>query len=537
MKKSIILFIVVLGIVLTGICIFFYNQTVAPEKPVQSYETISPKYQSRGYTNLYCTSLANYYFTDEMDNFAEEYIGKAEIILQTAIHKYHIQPMMPGVVNICFRGDSVFYEGNSKTDYLEINPDDKMQEGILTYFVSGGKLPIWLCRGLERYWINQYHGVQSEFNLKSWICDAQKNNLPALGDEWVIPNLIKSELSKDVTSAAEKLVECLDDKNKLYSLIECYLKDNFREAEKIYYSEMEYISNTNLKDTNFYFHYYMNQYQEDIHQDILFSVQSEEAIYYFSDNDFWNLANVHDYLKTGESSITYAEEWFGKENSEVLKVYYIITDNINLIGQYSHPDKKEIYYYNMKNYPPIGVVHEAVHVMLELFGYHTQGLYEEGRGRGQELFEEDLCGAIEILYTMETSDETAIRNNYIQNLQILRDYCGDDATLEYLLTVISQGGDANKTNAYICSDLIAIQTIKKEDLEKKVNESEDRKLYLLNPDVGSAFLVHLLEKGERIDLLEIYENVNCAKEIYGQTLDELIDEWIIHLKMYAYKGK
>lgn len=93
----------------------------------------------------------------------------------------------------------------------------------------------------------------------------------------------------------------------------------------------------------------MNQYQEDIHKDVLFSVQAEEAIHYFSDHDFWNLANVHEYLKTGESSITYTEEWFDKENSELLKVYYIITDNINLTGQYSCPDKKEIYYCNMKN--------------------------------------------------------------------------------------------------------------------------------------------------------------------------------------------
>ena len=537
MRKNILLFIIMLGIILGGICIFFHNQTLTLEKPVKSYETISPKYQSRGYTNLYCTSLANYYFTYEMNDFAEEFIWKAEIVLQTAMNQYHIRPMMPGVVNICFRENSIFYEGNSKTDYLEINPNDKMQEGILIYFVSGGKLPIWLCSGLEKYWINQYLGIQSEFNLGLWICEAQKNNLPVLGDEWFIPNLIKSDLSKDVTAAAEKLVECLDYKNKLHSLIKCYLEDNFRNAGKIYYSEMERVSNTKLKDTNFYFHYYMNQYQEDIHKDVLFSVQAEEAIYYFSDHDFWNLANVHEYLKTGESSITYTEEWFDKENSELLKVYYIITDNINLTGQYSYPDKKEIYYCNMKKYPPIGVVHEAVHVMLDLFGYHTQGLYEEGRGRGQKSFEEDLCAAISILYTMETGDETAIRNNYIQSLQILRGYCGDDATLEYLLTVISQGGDANKTNAYIWSDLIAIQTIKKEDLEKKVNQSEDRKLYLLNPDVGSAFLVHLLEKGERIDLLEIYENVNCAKEIYGQTLNELIDEWIIHLKTYAYKGK
>ena len=128
-------------------------------------------------------------------------------------------------------------------------------------------------------------------------------------------------------------MECLDYKNKLHSLIKCYLEDNFKNAGKIYYSEMECVSNTNLKDTNFYFHYYINQYQEDIHKDVLFSVQAEEAIYYFSDNDFWNLANVHEYFKTGESSITYTEEWFDKENSELLKEYYINTDNINLTGQ------------------------------------------------------------------------------------------------------------------------------------------------------------------------------------------------------------
>ncbi len=59
MKKNILLFIIMLGIILGRICIFFHNQTLTLEKPVKSYETISPKYQSRGYTNLYRTSLAN----------------------------------------------------------------------------------------------------------------------------------------------------------------------------------------------------------------------------------------------------------------------------------------------------------------------------------------------------------------------------------------------------------------------------------------------------------------------------------------------
>lgn len=126
---------------------------------------VSAAYSSRGYDQMAVTEHANYYFQSQANFDEMELIKRSEIILQTAIEQYHIQPMVSDI-KICFQDNSVRYLGLRKPTYVEINSNDEAQVGMLLYFISGGKLPVWLCSGLERYWVNLYDGTNSQFDLK-----------------------------------------------------------------------------------------------------------------------------------------------------------------------------------------------------------------------------------------------------------------------------------------------------------------------------------------------------------------------------------
>ena len=441
---------IILLISLTG-CSFQYNEIIDLSEIHIQEAALSTEYISKGYDRYYSTEHAHYYFPAEANWDEKKLIQKAEIILKTAFEQYEIKTMSSDHINICFNEEAARYTGKTKASYVELDPTDATK-GTLVYFISEGKLPVWLCCGLEIHCRNSYSeifGDSDTIEIKQWAQEAYSEGLPGLGDEWIIPGLIENDLSNQVIAVAGKFVEHLENNKQLPELIQYYLSDNWEKAEELRNREWEKASGIPNKSTNpLVFHYIINQYDHSyFEEDLMFYIQGKEGTYYYSEADWWEYTKAVDYAITGESSISYTEEWFGYDYHGPLDVYYLVSENPEeKHGQFYDRQGNRIYaYVSNEKQDPIGIVHEVAHAIVRISGINTSG-FETHNQTAREWFEEALCTAVSNLYNMGTDNIIAARNAYLYALRCLRAYCGDDNTLQYLLTVISKNGDANRCN-------------------------------------------------------------------------------------------
>lgn len=521
-------------------CSLNHNQTGELSSiDIQELTSISStEYTNKGYDRQYSTEHANYFFPADTDWDEKELILKSEMILVTLLEEYNLKPMTSNI-NICFNEDAVRYTEKTKASYVELDPNE-LNTGILAYFISGGKFPAWLCCGLEVNCLNRHNQTfdneNHKIDLKTWAQEADLKRLPSLGDEWFIPGIIEDDLSNSVITVAGKFVEFLEANGQLPELMQCYIYDKWKEAETLRKESWE--KSTGIQNESYdqlVFHYMINQYSHSyFEEDLLFYVQGQEGTYYYSAAPWWDYEKVIDYVTTGESSISYTENWLGYAYNGLLDVYYLVPVNSEAKhGQFYDRQGNRIYsYVTNEKQAPIGIAHEVVHAIIRISGLRTLG-FDIVQSSTKEWFEEALCTTISTLYQMETEDAIVARNAYLYSLHCLRAYCGDDCALQYLLTVISQNGDANRLDAVVFSDLVAITFIDQMKLEEKALSTGSRVNYMSEYNVAPSFILYLLEKrGEKEQFMQVYQDISSCEEIYGMQLDDLIYEWICYLNKY-----
>lgn len=551
--KKLVGIIAAMTVILTGCSMQWGNEMNLPNgQELELRQITLEEYEMRRYNRTMETENAVYYFSAGLDADETELVRMAEIILQAARQDYGIQPLNSEKLGICFREDSVRNAWNEKTTYIELNPNDAGQQGMLLNFISGEKLPVWLCVGLERDWLKQYNELddeERETGLKEWAQKSEEKGLPMLGDEWFVPGMIEDELREDAPAAAGQYVGCLKKRNQLKKLVESYYQSEQQKAEEIRIREWDKATGVDGTDPHgLTFRYLMSRDMEqsqngtimNANKNILFYVRAKEGTYYYSDTEDWTYQNAVDYATVGESSIEYVGDWFDYHFDQPLDVFYMVDDNSGH-GMHANTAQKSVVVRMEKMIKAIDITHEIVHLTLSDAGLNknTKGLYQDGRNHNSKFhFEEAICEVVSAMCSVESDDALLKRNSYLRCLKLLRAACGDEYVLQYLLTVISQNKDANKLEPMIWHDLLAISIIEQRNIIEKVETMGDKMQYLLDYDVVTSFFLRLLlEKGDKEDLMKIYEDISCVEEVYGATLNEMIDEWIEHLNRYVWNSR
>ena len=538
-KKIYLLILLSILIFLTGCTITHKSGSeIGQLDDMTFYDTVPDGYAAKGYYEWTETDNAIYYFSYGNDEEKTQLVRKAETIIQMAVKQYQMQPMVPSEkITVSFRQDSVKYYGNGPSIGVEINPQDRNQAGVLTYFISGGQLPAWLCIGLEQYWLDG-NGIcdlviDREIDAAEWYQSAMHKGLPALGDEWLIPGLISDELSDDIQSVAYAFVRYLDDNNQLSKIIKTYPENQTQwEAELIRNSLWSEFTNTEpQEEMEFIFYYLMNQYvYPSFQKNILFWIKGAQGNYYYSEADWWTIEKAKEYAYAGEDSIKYVKDWFSVQNDEVLYVHYIVADGTPVIsGQFV--EGTHIHAHIGEQSKPLGVAHEVVHVMLNLCKLYTNGFDENGyyNDISRRCFQEGLCEYINYMFLMETNNQVIIdaASEYLPSFIKVR--LGEDYLEKYLLK-LDEGNDKNLVNAMAMADLIGIKDIEENDVKNKVNATGEKKQYLFHSGAVISFICYLFEVNQSKEgFLEVYKDAINLEEVYGKNLNSLIDDWLAHL--------
>jgi len=504
--------------------------------------------QDKGYQSCMKTEKAEYYFAPDLAWSEQELVSWAELIIQRAMVDYSIEPMLPDeTLKIYFSKDCVQYKGRGQTSGLELCPGAQEQQGLLLYFLAGGRLPAWLCNGLETLWA-QEAGLSlitpdETIDLQAWAKAAEEKGLPGLGDEWFIPGLIQDELSNDISAVALQFVKQLSQEGQLRELLTCYLNEQPQEAQTLRAQGWEKASGVPAKDEDAQVYYYMmNQYVPTFYdEDLQFYVRTADTQNYFTAADWWTLQTISNYVSTGVDSIHYVEEWFGLEYPDTFIMYYLYTENPDEHGQCMNRNRIAMYMH--RNQRPLGVAHEVVHSMANAFEIRSNGFYEERKNnRAGDAFEEALCNAIGYEYVEKSEHPAIFTGAYIDALRLMASTYGGDAVTSYLLNVIDHGSnegrqasttDANRMDADIYEYVWAKASIDKYRLDQQVEEYGDPRLYIDYYEVAPSFVHYLLEeRGSREDFLKVYRDVGNSQEVYGCSFEELILQWREHLNNY-----
>jgi len=491
--------------------------------------------QDKGYQSCMKTEKAEYYFAPDLAWSEQELASWAELIIQRAMVDYSIEPMLPDeTLKIYFSKDCMQYKGRGQTSGLELCPGAQEQQGLLLYFLAGGRLPAWLCNGLETLWA-QEAGISlttpaEAVDLQAWAKSAEEKGLPGLGDEWFIPGLIQDELSDNVSAVAVQFVKQLSQEGQLRELLTCYLNEQPQEAQTLRAQVWEKASGIPAKDEDAQVYYYMmNQYVPTFYdEDLQFYVRTADTQNYFTAADWWTLQTISNYVTTGEDSIHYVEEWFGQKCPKTPTIYYVYRDgDIQPDGPY---DFDNIALSVPRRQRPIGIAPQVAQAMLNELGISTAGYSDSQRDVvTTRNLEDALCEAIQ-LECIEQSDLPATENwAYFEMLRIMRHGRGDDVLADYVLAILSSrslGYDANRLNADVFSHVLALNVFEKQGLDQQVKETGEPKRYLYNVDTTMSFVLYLLEeRGSKEDFLKVYRDVGNSQEVYGCSFEELIQEW------------
>ncbi len=509
--------------------------TVETEKKIEITEEVPEAYVQFGYNRTAKTDHADYFFNTELVSDGEKLISQAELIVSKAMDDFKIQPNFTTPITICYQQESPRYDGRGTTSTLKITPDYSKEEGRITYFLAQGKLPAWLCIGLERHWLAEAgEGISdtSTVELSQWAKVTDEKALPSFSDVWFIPNLIEDDLSKDRNAVAEQFVAYLDKEGRLQELVAAYLDpEQLDTAETLRRTIWEKATGVKATDDDgMTYQYMIDQYVSSGDSgELLFRINTDRANIYFSPADFWTLEKVKDYALVSDSSISGTEQWFDYTYEKPYTIMYVKNEAmIKLAGMSTNFETDTIEVYCTERTYPIGFGHEIVHLTLYHKGIDNKGLYAGQYDlRSNDYMEEGLCHTVGSLCDGNSSNPV-LAKNYSENAHLnMQVRWGEEYLDEYFNR--SHHKDKTKLEARIWFDMAAIKAI--ETMEKEGKLSGDKIDYLIDQETMASFYFYLLEdKGTKEDLMKIYQDISCFEEVYGQSLTDMIDEWLEHLE-------
>jgi hypothetical protein len=260
---------------------------------------------------------------------------------------------------------------------------------------------------------------------------------------------------------------------------------------------------------------------------VMVTVTATHAEYHFSNGD-WDLETISYMVDVSEEALEYVKNWLGKEDNNRLTVVFCKD------GDYMHEFDEEMgdifaqgsgggwYLGNRVIFSFLNDItglldlntHEAVHAYLDIFNITTDFLVFEYGGFYSNFFEEGLCTVIQFMFLAETTNERFIADlhQYLRQMGI-RDRTNTTSILH---------GNARNLKSTFSADLL--------DYHKMWGfENRDMMPYpiLQSYDTAASFIMFLLDHGTKEDFLQFYIDNDLFEKIYGYSVDEMIEQWLL----------
>lgn len=437
-------------------------------------------------------------------------------------------------------------------------------------------IPAWLAVGREVY---DGGDVTCDLDVNEWYSEAISRDLPSIGDEWFIPGFIDDPLVDAATCVSYAFVNYLSEIGELEPLINLY-EEAFaavdatatREAEQLRAEQWANFvdAEVNPRDIIFQSHFgnefdFYERLGFDYSIEMGFRTLADHGWYFFTPG--WSREVVDRYIEAGEESIFFVGEWLGYHPEEPLIAVLSIPPYSPFTGGgYAFGNGTGFFAVHLElNQHPNVFTHEVVHAMVDLHpdigrgglpfapaNSFIAGLsgdefveldYEElafsfnGRGdnqldeiweelgalaetlgldgismSGADFFEEGLCVALEYLFLATTPNQWYRGRRGVQ--QISNQHIEPDATREEVLRYVHER---------------ALQDMDFHDFEDASLFGE-RYAVLQEYYTSASFILYLLEyRGSWDDFFRIYSDFNLMEEVYGMTMEEMIESWLEYL--------
>lgn len=526
----IILSLIAIGILLTySIRKGVYTFKKIKLEPVNIVEATGVR-KKLGFTKYVETSNAKYYVHSSMnvsDSEITDYVNNSELMFKSAkdelgllIGKFVIE----------------FSDKLSNSNYkMKYNPHDKNAEGIVFSSIGNGKLPAWLCVGLERHYKEKY-GFQKydyeKFDMVDWLKSNKENNLPGYGDYWFTKDFLKKDSKEKACMISHRFVDYLEKENYLKDIVNSYCngeKDSFTMTED---QLNKFLKTTNVNITNEVLYTYNNMV-----------ITKPKAIYTIENGvETWDTLNGDiDFMEKG---MLYIEDTFGK------KVHNKVDVSIELKGYVLNKggtsEYGKITLYNGR----VGIIHTAVHEMTHSY------LFYEGNNdvfMHRANLEEGLCNYIASKYISLKSDTRRNEDKQIlaQFKQTIPTGKGADEEEEKYMVYYKKFNNDKEYDFDLWSraayDAAAAYQLFDTDYGK--NESvyynyyrnyfkngtyEDLE-FINSYNTSTSFVYYLLEEEMDLDhFILLMEDLDEFNRQNDKTLSKLVDNWLKYLKKAIY---
>lgn len=482
---------------------------------------------SYGYDSKALTSNAEYFFSGGTEEENTELARSAEIIIATARNLYGMEPLTTqsrSSVRVYFSESNDMAEVNISGLRVTINPADENRHGAVMFLMSKGKLPAWLCAGLELYWLDRYGieglEIDKEINISEWADAAAGEGLPWLGDEWFVPGLIESDLAAKAPSAAYAFVKLLEENGKLAEFVALYL-----DGEKN--PEAEAASSAALPFRYLYSFRYLSM------EDASFRIYGVHGEYNFMGTG-WGLEKVVNYVNFMEDGIKYVKDWFNYDYDTPLFVTLSLEPHRQRpgIGGYGGLIMRGRYgfcLFNRDIYSIADSIHEAVHALNYAMGELSTGFAYYSRS----FLIEGLASAV----TYQFIDGNALCADEFVNTFIPQ-VVASDGERGFGLTDLPDIYEKLAGRAYteepfdfrLYLDAYATCALNDAAADENFVSFHDSYDYMNNYQTSESFVLYLLNyRGTSEDFRKIYADMSLVKEVYGVELSELIGDWLDYL--------
>ena len=465
-----------------------------------------------GYQLIAKTENTTYYIDNLTKKESLNRINYIEEILIIATSKYD---MKPPKLDICFTEAG---EVSQSDNAIKVSSSDDIAEGRIFYVASAGKIPSWLCIGLERLWCKHLKEYKNKFEEEDLFTLINNKTLPSFGDLYFVPGIVDDnsvELAKELSYS---FVQFLNSNKELNKVVSMYINNSSDCNRIINTLWQQFIKDDTIDlDVN-------SKYQYTNH----FLTSTDQAEYTICDN-LGKWSDIKYYIEDMDNSILYVKEYLNynidtklliRINSEKAGTFAGLANSI-------YPYRINIY--GGKDGIPV-VAHEAAHSILFHLGYNTsnkslsEGLsdviqysYENIRkGQGYNILYNNFLKAyndrennkeIEFLSKYKKFNKAAFDPKEVLNLRAVA-----DINAYFILSQESE-------------NLTDIELFLKYYLHNVDIKSDRLKTYY----TSASFVYYLLDLSDLESFLMVYRDFDKFIDVYGKTVEEVIEDWANYL--------
>ena len=517
--------------------------------------------QLMGFNKQASTENAQFLFSFGTEEEMAALVYEIDMLINTARNKYglfHGQRMLLPKIYLQEEGTT---RVEHLSTYLYLTKDES--RGAVFYFMSRGKLPAWLCVGLELLELEDPN-VEENIDVKLWYNEAVANGLPMFSDLWFIPGFIENELTKQVSSVSYAFVKYLDELGLLNELIDLYTKEDesadFISGDAFFSfigeNEIDF-STQNKNYVTFRYLFCNNAVMPRIstpwllpvygNSPSLFTVYGKYAQYFFAPDD-WTYDLVLELIEACDDGILYAKNWLEYEGDQMLNVYFDNELNRSTEGNAGiyRGDGNIFLYTNPQNVHSVFIItHEAVHAFLDIFDGRTNFPKVPDQlayllKRRAPFLEEGLCTVIQHLHYIET-ENNFVRDVALQHVSNIQravedahfggefDFSDSFIELFFNWCINTEFNSIADVRFYL--DIVA--TFELDFIIYQGFEAFGEYPHLQSYETSASFILYLLEqKGTKDDFRRFFKDIYLAEEIYGVDIDGMIEEWLVYLEKY-----